>query len=142
MTNLVVLGDYSDNQRGYDKANADGAVYVVSIDEQSYTAMYNVQEAIRATSECLGQTVAVGVVKDGIYLSMDLIDDIDDTGKNPFTYLDLNQAFDQAIDKRIHLEKLRSALDLALINLHKALPESAELNCVDHCIDCLDEYRK
>lgn len=135
-TELILLGDYSADQAGYDQAKVDNAVHVVSIDEQSYTSMYNVQQSIQATCECLGQSVSMGLVRDGKYLSMHIVE----VGNNDDDYQDLDDAFELGLKHQ--LEILRDAVDDSLDNLMNALSEGEERKTIDHCIDCVSENRR
>ena len=140
MTSLVLLGDnYSDDQAGYLEAVKDGAVHIVDIDEQSYTALYNVQNSIAATVKCTGVEVSIGVVKDGYYLTIGVIDD-HDRCKGRFGYESLHEAHDQAMVW--HLEDLRAAVDDSLQTLSDRLPAGDEQAQIDHCIDSIGRQRK
>ncbi len=133
-TNLVLLGDYSDDQAGYDSAKVDGAVHIVQIDEQSYSSMYNVQQAIQTTCNCLGGDVSLGLVKDGKYLPFSQIE----TGDNNDDYQDLDDAFELGLQKQ--LDALRDAVDESLKVLSEILPEGEERRIIDHCTDCIDQH--
>lgn len=135
-TNLVLLGDYSDDQKGYDSAKVDGAVHIVGIDEQSYTSMYNVQQTIKATCECLGGSVAIGIVKDDKYISFSFVE----IGQNDDDYQDLDEAFEKGVSNQ--LNALRAAVDKSLDDLAEALGECEERKTIDHCTDCIEQQRK
>ncbi len=138
-TYLVLFGDYSNDQKGYNSAKIDGAVHIVKIDEESYAAMYNVQQAIQATTECLGISVAIGLVKDGKYLSLSFVENTDYDPQH-FSYESLNEAFDQSWNW--HLDDLRKDLDDSLDTLAAALGECEERKTIDHCTDCIEQQRK
>jgi hypothetical protein len=136
-TYLVLLGDnYSADQKGYNEALKDGSVHNVNIDEQSYTSMYNVQQAIQATCNCTGSNVSLGLERDNVYLPFSIIE----VGENDDEYQDLNEAYDKGMAR--HLAALRSAVDSALDDLAEALGECEERKTIDHCTDCIEQQRK
>lgn len=142
-TQLVMFKEYDDNQSGFNAAISDGAVYPVEIDEASYSAMYNVQKTLQTTCECLGYTtIALGVLRDNIYISLSVIED---TGLNrEIEYQDLDQAFEIGLanlkTKDEHLGLLRSQVDKALSALANDLPECDERGRIDHCITVLENH--
>ena len=113
---LVVLGeDYCNNQKGFNIACRDGAVHTVQIDEQSYTSLYNVQQAIEATAGCIGVPVSIGVAKHGQYIPLSVIED---TALTPdLDYQDLCEAFDLGL-KHIAMNE---AKELTVADIEKLL---------------------
>ena len=113
---LVVLGeDYSNDQNGFISACCDGAVHTVDIDEQYYTALYNVQQAIEATAGCIGIPVSIGVAKHGQYIPLSVIED---TALTPdLDYQDLCEAFDLGLK---HIA-MKEAKELTVADIEKLL---------------------
>jgi len=143
-TQLVILRDYTNDQKGYTSALGDGAVYVVQIDEASYSAMYNVSAAIKATCECLGyDMVSIGLVRNKKYIPLSVIEDT--SFNSQLDYQDLAEAFEVGLVhlriKDSQLAELRTAVDASLSELMDALPECEERKTIDHCVDCIDQFR-
>lgn len=138
-TKLVLLGDYNGTQKGYDEALKDGAVHIVHIDEQSYSAIYNVLVSIQATSDCLGNEVSIGLVQNGRYIPFDIVEAINlSPNDNPnVDYDDLDSAFiigAQNMDiKAYNLNVLRKAAIVSLAALLKALEDGEEKEIVAEC---------
>ena len=141
---LVLLGDYSDNQTGYNEAHKDNAVHVVSIDEASYSALYNVQKSVEATCKCTGVSVSLGLVRDGIYIPLDVVEDT--SLNSQLDYQNLDEAFEIGLVhlkiKEVRLDDLRKSLDVVLGKLSNALEAGNERDVIDHCIDCTDGYKR
>jgi len=142
LTRLVILGDYSDDQAGYNEAHNDGAVHVVEIDEQSYSSMYNVQKAIATTCECTGSSVSLGLVRDGKYIPLSVVEDT--SFNSNLEYQDLDEAFEVGLTnikrKAENLNRLRDDLRDSLAALQNALPQGEERRIVGHCIDSFGQY--
>ncbi len=121
-TSLVLLGDdYSDDQRGYLEAKNDGAVHIVDIDEESYTALYNVQQSIEATCRCLGYSVAVGVVQGNRYISLSTIED---TALTPdLEYDSLASAFEIGVKH----EAILNTKELTVAEIEKLLGHNIKI---------------
>ncbi len=143
-TKLVMLGDYAMSQEGYDEALKDGAVHIVDIDEASYSAMYNVKNSVQATCTCTGVSVSLGLVRDGKYIPLSVVEDT--SLNSQLDYQDLDDAFELGLThlkiKEVRLDELRSNVDLALMYLSAGLTDGAERRAVDHCIDCLDDHKQ
>lgn len=143
---LVLLGDYSNDQAGYNQAHIDGAVYKIDIDESPYSALYNVQKTIEATCTCLGAVLpAIGVAQDNRYIPLSVIEDTALT-PNP-DYQDLDEAFVLGLkhEKMNNdcINKLRSNVFDSLDKLQAQLKDgSTELDHVDHCIGVLKNIKE
>ncbi len=113
---LVLLGEgYSNDQKGFSFACRDGAVHVVEIDEQYYTALYNVQQAIEVTAGCIGVPVSIGVAKHGQYIPLSVIEDTSLTPE--LDYQDLCEAFDLGLK---HIA-MKEAKELTVADIEKLL---------------------
>jgi len=138
--NLVLLGDYSCDQAGYNSAHTDGAVYIVDIDEASYSSLYNVQQSIQATCNCLGGNVSLGIERDNRFIPLSVIEDTALT-PNP-DYQDLDEAFELGIKHEkiiaFRLDNLRANVFNSLTKLQNGLNAGSELDRVDHCVDVLE----
>lgn len=143
-TKLVIFSThYTDDQLGYNEAAKAFNVNIVDIDEASYSAMYNVQQSIQSTCTCLGGSVFIGLVRDGSYISLSVIED---TELDPdLDYGDLENAFKIGLAnlerKQKHLAELRSNVDLSLMYLSAGLKAGDEKRTVDHCILTLNNNR-
>ena len=142
-TNLVMMGDYACSQEGYNEALNEKAVQVVDIDEASYAALYNVQKSVEATCLCRGVSVSLGLVRDGKYIPLDVVEDT--SWNSELDYGDLDDAFElglvNIILKERKVDDLRKSLDVVLGKLSNALEAGSERDVIDHCIDCLDGHK-
>jgi len=138
-TRLVLLGDYSNDQEGYNSAHIDGAVHVIAIDEQSYSALYNVQQAIQATCDCLGGTVSIGLVQDNKYIPLSLVEDTDICPN--IEYGSLDTAFEIGREniriKAHNLNNIRANALNTLAGLRLAIKDPDEIRRVEKCINIL-----
>lgn len=135
---LVLLGDYSDNQKGYDAASEDGAVYIIDLDTDATISLYNIAESVSAVCNCLGGTVAMGVVRDGFYMPLRNID----IQKNKLSFT-LDTLFNSAMIT--HRQVLRAEAVEKLhewsesLNIGVSDIDKHDQHTVDHCIDCLEQ---
>ena len=119
---LVIFNeDYTDDQKGYLAAKKDGAVHLVDIDEESYTALYNVQQSIEATCKCLDQYVAVGVVQGNRYIPLNTIEN---TVLTPdLDYETLAGAFDIGVKH----EAILNTKELTVAEIEKLLGHNVKI---------------
>lgn len=99
------LGDYPKGQEGFLEALEDGAIQNINIDESSYSALYNVQNAVFATAKKLGYDVELGAYRGKDFFTMLEMDTVA-TADN-YTWSSLDDVFDFLVEKKKQTEDLR-----------------------------------